>query len=529
MSFVLSAVTTAQQLPAPRQIQEQRDGDNSIYKITIHVVARMTTAVNYRQRQGSTPIDFRGTPLLPKARGEAKVETQKGYTEIKVEFDNLEPATRYGSEYLTYVMWAISPEGRATNLGELILDDDKSKLEVTTELQAFGLIVTAEPYFAVTQPSDVVVMENFIRPETKGILQPIEAKYELLQRGQYITNVLPTELKPILLEKKVPLDLYEARNAVRIARWSGADKYAADSYTKSVNFLQQAEENRAKKHWKPLSMMARQAVQTAEDARLIALKRHDEEQIAQERAAAEAREAEAKLRADRAKADADAAELLRTQEALRRAEAESARAAAESQRAAAESARAASEAQAQITIQRAANDRQAAEADAERARKTAAKAEMEKQELRQQLVTQFNAILQTRDSPRGLIVNMTDVLFDTGKSTLKPGAREKLAKISGIVMAHPGLSLIVEGHTDSVGTEEFNLTLSENRAAAVRDFLVQQGVKGSMIGVHGFGESQPVASNDTPIGRQLNRRVEMVVSGEIIGTPVKLTSELNSN
>src|SRR5436190_798703 len=196
MASVLIAATQA----GAAQVQQR--GKQPIYTITINVVARTTKAVNYQHRNGSTTIDFKGTPLLPTARGEAKVESKQGYIEVEVEFDNLQPASRFGPEYLTYVMWAISPEGRAVNLGEVILNGTKSKLDVSSDLQAFGLIVTAEPYFAVTQPSDVVVMENFIRPETRGLVQQIDAKYELLQRGQYTTNVPPGELKPMLMDKK---------------------------------------------------------------------------------------------------------------------------------------------------------------------------------------------------------------------------------------------------------------------------------------------------------------------------------------
>src|SRR5436190_18512384 len=221
------------------QVQVQRSGDNPIYKITINVVERTTKAINYRSRSGSTTIDFRGTPLLAPARGEAKVESKQGYIEIEVEFDDLAPATRFGSEFLTYVMWAVTPEGRATNLGEVILNGTKSKLNVTTELQAFGLVVTAEPYFGVSQPSDVVVLENFVRKDTVGKVEEIDAKYELLQRGQYTVNVLPADLKPIQLDKNTPLDLYEARNAVRIAKWAGADVSAADSFEKAGKLLAQ--------------------------------------------------------------------------------------------------------------------------------------------------------------------------------------------------------------------------------------------------------------------------------------------------
>jgi outer membrane protein OmpA-like peptidoglycan-associated protein len=534
--------------PTSNPVQIQRDGNNPIYRITINVVERTATAINYQHRGGSTTIDFKGTPLLPNSRGEAKVESKQGYIEVEVEFDDLQPANRFGPEFLTYVLWAISPEGRATNLGEVILNGTKSKLDVTTELQAFGLVVTAEPYFAVTQPSDVVVMENIIRPETRGKVEQIEAKYDLLKRGQYSVNVPPAELKAIPLDRATPLDLYEAQNAVRIARWAGADKDASDSFKKAETLLQQAEASRVKKaDPKSISQAAREAVQTAEDSRLIALKRQEENRLAEERAASAARENLAKADADRARLEADQAAQRRAEaerqqqlESQRRAEAErqqqlesERRARAEAERAAAEANAARTKALAEAEAVRNENARAAAEANAEReraaaeqARNAAEKAEREKRELRIQLTEQLNKILETRDTARGLIVNMSDVLFDTGKFTLKPGAREKLARISGIVLAHPGLKLEVEGHTDSVGSDELNQKLSEQRADSVRVFLVQQGVNSSIITARGLGKTQPVASNDTAAGRQQNRRVEMIVSGDVIGNPITASSSL---
>jgi outer membrane protein OmpA-like peptidoglycan-associated protein len=540
----------------PTQVQVQKAGDNPIYKITINVVERTTKAINYRVRSGATKVDFRGTPLLPEARGEAKVESKQGYIEVEVEFDDLQPATRFGPEFLTYVMWAISPEGRATNLGEVILNGTKSKLDVTSELQAFGLIVTAEPYFAVTQPSDIVVMENFVRKDTVGKIEEVDAKFELLKRGQYTVNVPPAELKAIPLDKATPLDLYEAQNALRIARWAGADKDASDSFNKAAASLKQAEDYKTRKAGqKPISMAAREAVQTAEDARLIALKRQEEARLAAERAASADREAQAKAAAAASAAAADRARL-ETEEAQRRkllaeqeqrleaerraradadrARAEAERAAAESQRAAADAQRVAAEATAQrerLEAERSAKEKLEADARADQARNAAEQAqraveqaEREKLELRAQLVRQLNLILETRDTARGLIVNMSDVLFDTGQFTLKPAAREKLARISGIILAHPGLTMQVEGHTDSVGSDEFNQTLSEKRAFAVRDYLTGQGINAASITARGFGKTQPVVSNDTAAGRQQNRRVEMIVAGEVIGTSISARS-----
>jgi outer membrane protein OmpA-like peptidoglycan-associated protein len=561
--FVAMGSLLAAQVPqVPNPTQQsgpvQHGGSMPVYRVT--VVARTTKAINYHHRSGSTKIDFRGTALMPEARGEAKVESKQGVIKIDANMEKLQPASRFGPEYLTYVMWAVTPEGRATNIGEVLLGGDKSKLNATTELQSFGLIVTAEPYFAVTQPSDVVVMENFVRHDTTGTIEEVDAKYELLQRGQYTLNVNPSELKPMRLEPRVPLELYEARNAVQIARWAGADRYAAETFQKAVQGLQNAEGYlRGKQGKKPIGTVAREAAQMAEDARIITVKRIEEERLANERAAAAEREARAKGETEaearrRAQAEAD-----QKAEAERRARAETERAAAQSEteriKREAETARAAAQAEAervkretdaqraaaQAEIERAAREKaeaegaraaavtqqQAAQAETEKARLAAQdadrlrqKAETEKAELRAQLLQQFNAILETRDTARGLIVNMSDVLFDTGKYTLRPGAREKLARVGGIISGHPGLRLEVEGHTDSVGGDDYNQRLSEQRAGSVRDYLLQQGLSVNSVSAKGFGKTQPVASNETAAGRQQNRRVELVVSGEVIGVQI---------
>jgi len=379
--------------------------------------------------------------------------------------------------------------------------------------------VTAEPYFAVTQPSDVVVMENFIRDDTRGTFEEVDAKYELLQRGSYIMN--RTDYKPVEYDHKGPLQLAEARNAVEIARLAGAETFASETFQKALNNLQNAEGfGRKNNNRKLTETTAREAAQMAEDARIITIKKLREEELAQERAAAAAREASARAEADaesqrRAVAEAERirAEADRQRADLDRQRAETDRLAAERAKLEAQAAQASAMALQQSAQMEADRARIAAD-EANRAR---LQAESEKTDLRERLQNQLNLILETRDSARGLIVNMSDVLFDTAKYTLKPGAREKLAKISGIVLAYPGLKLDVEGHTDSIGSEEYNQELSENRAGSVRDFLVEQGIKRDMISAQGFGEASPVASNDTAEGRQRNRRVELVVSGEIIG------------
>jgi len=556
---------------APAVAQNQNNRVESMDKMPIYrvnVVARTTKAINYRHRSGSTKIDFQGTALMPRAKGDAKVDSKQGYLSVDAHFKNIEPASKYGPEYLTYVLWAITPEGRPKNLGEVVLNGSvDSKLDVTTDLQAFGLIVTAEPYFSVTMPSDVVVMENVIRTDTVGKIEEIDAKFELLPRGQYTMNVSAADLRSRAIpDPKRPLEVLEARNAVQIARWSGADKYASDTYQKAAQLLDEAENYQIRKHpeKKPAAMIAREAVQTAEDARLITLKRQEEERLAQERQAAADREAaaraqadaesqrraqaeQAKMQADQAKMQAEqaqaAAQQATAQAVRERTDAEAAKAAALADadriRRESELAKAAAQAETQRLMAQAAQERagleaaraaaeaqqRAAQSDAEKARLAADEAnrlrqqsEQEKAALKEQLRQQLNMVLETRSTARGLIVQMNDVLFDTAKYTLRPAAREKLAKIGGILLAHPSLKMEVEGHTDSVGGDDYNQRLSEQRAATVRDYLVQNGISMNNVSAIGFGKTRPVASNDNPAGRQQNRRVELVVSGEEIGT-----------
>jgi outer membrane protein OmpA-like peptidoglycan-associated protein len=536
MFLTVFGVALAQppQAPNPTQQPIEVGGTAPIYRIT--VVARTTKAINYNHRSGSTRIGFRGTALMPDARGEAKVESKQGVIKIDAGMERLGPATQFGREYLTYVMWAITPEGRATNVGEVLLNGSgKTKLDATTELQSFGLIVTAEPYFAVTQPSDVVVMENFVRTDTIGTIEQVDAKYELLQRGQYVLNVKPSDIQPRRLDPKVPLELYEARNAVEIARWTGAEQYAGETFQKAVVGLENAEGyliGRAGK--KPIGTVAREAVQMAEDARIITVKKIEERALAAERSAGAEREARAEgdraaalSETDRVRHEAELARLSAAGSAervKRENDAQIVAAQIEADRLKHENEARLAVAQAETNQLKDENEAQraAARADLERAANEKAQADAERTQLRADLLLQFNAILQTRDTARGLIVNMSDVLFDTALFSLRPAAREKLAKVAGIISGHPGLRLAVEGYTDSVGGDDYNQKLSEQRGEAVRDYLVQQGVEGLSVTSKGFGKTQPVASNDTAAGRQENRRVELVVSGEIIGQQIGL-------
>jgi len=552
LAFTLAASVYVQAKAPPQETDHI-----PTYRIT--VVNRTARAVSYKHHSGATKIDFQGTDLMPGARGQASVNSKRGTMTIEVEFSDLDRPTAFGNEYLTFVMWAISPEGRPANLGEVLVGGNhRSKLEVTTDLQAFAMIVTAEPYYAVRRPSNLVVMENVIRPDTAGSEEAVDAKYELIDRGGYIPTGYTFD--PVVLSAKLPLEFYEARNAVRIAKSAGAESYATPSYEKAVQQMKEADAQASSRHedQKALISISRETVQTAEDAREIAMKRIDSLRADRERNASARGEADAKAQSardsqGRANAEAMTADAVRQQEEAERKNREAqaaalqakdsqanAQADADRNRAAA----AASDQQSQQAIRdrdeadrknkeaqdatRVAKDAQAnAEADADRNRVAAAASDQqaqqaihEREELRARLLQQFNLILETRDTARGLVVNMSDVLFDSGKYTLRPLAREKLAKISGILLAYPALNLAVEGNTDSVGTEEYNQDLSVKRAEGVRTYLTAQGVPSASTTSAGFGKTRPIASNDTADGRQQNRRVELVVSGEVIGTKI---------
>ena len=482
------AVATAQ--PAP------------VFRVT--VVSRSVPAINYHHRSGSTRVDFHGTELLPQAKGDARVDSRMGSTKIDAHFDKMSPATQFGPEYLTYVMWAITPEGRSVNLGEVVLDGDKSSLLATTSLQAFGLLVTAEPYFAVTQPSDVVVMENFVRKDTAGTIQTVDAKYHLLRRGTYVLD--RSAYTPVSVKPKGPLQLAEAENAVQIAKLAGAERYAADTLKKAEVELGNARDsmNGKNPNAKFIETTARAAAQAAEDARVITYRKMEEERQAAQKAAT----VQARQEAAQQTAVAQQAETERAAAEQAKAEAQAAAAHAAAERTAAEQAKA-----------EAVREQQQALNEADRAKAEAHQATNEREQMRERLRQQLSTVMETRETARGLIVNISDVLFDFGKYTLKPDAREKLAKVSGILLAYPGLSLRLEGHTDAVGSDAYNLKLSQDRADNVRAYLVQQGVSPAAVIAVGMGKADPVAPNDNAAGRQQNRRVELVVSGESIGVP----------
>jgi len=484
--------------PGARQGEVITQGPNGTYIYHVQVVERSLDGVNYINRNGKTHIGFAGTNLMPNARGEASVQSVTGKTKISAKFEGLTPANGFGEEYLTYVLWAISADGRPQNLGELELSGNKANLDVSASFQSFGLIVTAEPYYSVSTPSDVIVLQNVFTDKTEGVLEQVNVHYSLLPKGLYApTSGANTIWHPITDREHYPLSLYEAHNAARIARSVGADKYAADIMAEVDTDLVNADGLQSNSH-RDMHMLfteAREATQRAEDARLTTLRKQADERARNETAAKE----QAQTNAAESAANAQRSQMEAANAQARADEAAAAKAQADAQRAHAEA------------------DAANARAQAAEAQRNAQRSQQDAAAVREKLRAQLNAVLQTTESARGLIVNMGDVLFDTGRYTLKPDAKIALAKVGVILQLYPGLSVQVEGYTDSVGGDDFNMKLSQNRANTVHDYLIQNGVPAASVSAQGFGKADPVADNSTSAGRTQNRRVNLVVSGDAIG------------
>jgi outer membrane protein OmpA-like peptidoglycan-associated protein len=457
-----------------------------IYQVT--VIERTVKAVNYQYRGGQTRIDFAGTVLLPGAKGEALVECKSGRTEIDAKFSRVVAPTRFGREYLTYVLWAITPEGHAKNLGEVLADSgDHAHLLVTTDLQAFGMIVTAEPYSAVRQPSDVVVMENVVRPDTIGKSEPIQARFELLPRGAY-TYIRPTGApepegpKVSMSRYESLLAIYQAQNAIQIARSQGADNYAADTLAKAESLLAEARQMEARKLGRSAVVTeARQAAQTAEDARAIAVQHSRDAELAKARAEV------AEERAKREEAERAAREA--------RIEADQVRA------------RADATAAAKVPQQTMTQQPPPVEHPPAVVPPPPPQQDVRKVEARMQLMRTMNSYFPTTDTPRGLVITLHD--RDFRGPALDPAIAARVANMASVIASHRGLNIEVEGHGEQSAA---------TRAAEVRDTLLRGGLSTSAVTARGMGTSRPVVSPSSPGAHEQNRRVEIIISGDPIGT-----------
>jgi outer membrane protein OmpA-like peptidoglycan-associated protein len=505
---------------------------------------RNILAIKYADHQ-KTRIDMVGTALAPRVKGRADIEFTHGRSSVKLEMPSLGNPQSLGALYTIFVLWAIGPEGQANNIAELPAREGFT-IEATTPFQTFGLIITAEPYSAVKLPSSLIVAENGLHKDTEGTIEAARIEY----RGESGTfYVAESGWRVSKTDSKTPLLVLGARRAVEIARRAGAQAYAGpelrDAETKLTSLEQSwpsvAKHGDARTFERRLGGVARDVMRLGERARELAIERADQASLQAERQTAQqtvaraqteavrAREAAASSRAEVARAQQDAdeartrvaqaqtdADRARANEALTRAEAEQARLRAEEATARAQQEVLASRQQvadAQTQADQAKANEDLARAEAEQSRLKADEAERARDAVQRRLYQSLSEVLETRQEARGLIVNLSDVLFDVNRTTLKPGARERLHKLAGILLAYPGQYRIeIEGHTDSAGADDYNLRLSQDRAESVRECLAQAGIRPDrLVAVRGLGKAAPVASNDTPAGRQLNRRVEIIV------------------
>ncbi|HTA67111.1 MAG TPA: OmpA family protein [Bryobacteraceae bacterium] len=484
-----------------------------IYRVT--VVSRTLAAINYEHRSGPTKIDFEGTVLLSKAKGDATVESKRGRISIDARFDHMEAPTKFGREYLTYVLWAITPEGRPKNLGELVVDpSNKAKISVTTDLQALGLMVTAEPYYSVTAPSDVVVVENMVRPDTVGRVEQVAAKYDLLPRGQYTMNINPNQLRTVGTEAEAlpydryeaVLELYQAQNAVQIARSLGADRFAADTLSKAETLLHEAQDLQARKQDTHMIVSrAREAAQMAEDARIVTVKRRDEERLSRDRQQ-ELEESRARTNAE---GEAQAAEAQAAEQARL---AEQSRFEAERAQVELDRSRARVEPPAPPRV-----DNTVTQWQTNPGQTNPGQMSMQWQ-TRANLLGGLNSILPARDTPRGLVVVVPDSMLETSPRNPAPPVARQLAQIAALITTYPGLSVRVEGYTDDRGSDLDARSISQGRAQVVRDILITNGVPSRAATAAGYGKDRPIASNDSAAGRDQNRRVEIVIQGQALNS-----------
>jgi outer membrane protein OmpA-like peptidoglycan-associated protein len=491
-------------------------------------VRRQILAVKYIE-DNQTSVNMVGTSLVPRATGKAQVEFKHGRSRIKLEMENLGHPQSLGAYYTTYILWAVAPEGQAESLVELPIGG-KFNVDATTKLQTFGLMITAEPHQRVALPSPVIVAENSLRNGTEGRSGVSRIEYSGDPGTLYVVS--PGNSPALNADFNTPLLILGARRAVWIAQRADAASFAAEELREAELKLEVLEQNwpqsrkasNQRKNAERYGGEARDVMRLAEHARSLTIERIAKARLAAERRDASDSIALAQSDADRARTDADRAatdaDRSRLDADRSRAEAERARTSErnEAERAANEAALSRQRvAQAQSETADAKASEALAASEAMRAHSQTQDALRERDAARQGLYVSLSAILQTRREARGLIVNLSDVLFDTGQATLLPGAREKLSKLAGILLAYPGAYRIeVEGHTDSVGSDESNLKLSQGRADSVHDYLLQSGVKQDhMMAARGFGESTPAASNETAAGRQVNRRVEIIIEDSV--------------
>jgi flagellar motor protein MotB len=473
---VLQGHAVAQNNSAPETRTPQ-----PLYQVTI--VSRTTKAINYGYLTAPTRIDFQGTPVLADARGEATVEPKRGATLVKMRVDHVPPPRRFGPQYLTYVVWAISPEGRAQNIGELIFDgSEKARLSTSTPMQTFAMIVTAEPYYSVTQPSEVVVMENVVGRNTIGKVQEVNATYELLPRKPFTYDVGSEPKAPTREVSKEQYEsitaLYQALNAIQIAQSQGADRYAPEQMARAREVYNKARAFPVSLS-KEIVSMAREATQIAEDGRAIAVKRAEADKAADEQ-----RRSSVEQQATQSPAEPPRTRVTAPQPAA------PPPAAPRAPRAAAPVPAAAAE-KAPIEVEHSQFLRDNPRAS----------------DNRRHLLAALPSTWDVVDSGRGIVITIPEQL------TRAASLQSYLAPVAAAIRPYGDLHLEVGGHTDNASAAGEN----QRDAERVRTALIGAGIAPDIIAARAYGNTRPRTSNANAAGRAENRRVEIVIAGDAIG------------
>jgi outer membrane protein OmpA-like peptidoglycan-associated protein len=484
-------------LSATRPVHAQQSPE-AVGRVRAEPQARSTTV--YRLLEGKrATFDVTGVGQGDASRGSLEIEYKNGRAAMRLQVDSLIHPQRVGAAYTAYVFWGVAADGKVTRLGELPVNK-RVDLKADLTAQTVGVLATAEPYAEVERPSPELVLKFALRNKDDKNAPPASSTRYLGDSGQLYSDASTTATP----DASTPLLVQGARHAVAIARRAGAVEFAPTEWRQvdvKLEVLEQLWPDQ-RTHESKFSGPAREVIRLADAARRIGAERADSSAAAADRIATAASLARA----------ASDVETSRTLKAEAERDAARARASADSANQAAARARVSADSANQVaarTLSYADSVRTAAGA----AQQEASAARQERDDARARLASSISAILDTKREARGLVINLSDVLFTSGKAVLQPGAREKLSKLSGILLAYPGpYALAIGGHTDSVGSDALNDKLSQARAESVRNYLMEAGIAAShLTSATGYGKHQPVADNATAAGRAKNRRVEIVI------------------
>ena len=416
----------------------------------------------------SVDLVFAKTSAAPdKAKISGSVKYASGQAQITVSYSGMEPAILFGGDIAAYCVWAVAKSAAPENLGELIVTKKgaSGKQSFTTPKKDFALMITAEPYYLVSRPFELVVATS--APKDTKKYQGTNWVFQDFRPGPIAGH---PSIAGMSYTYKAPVPVKQAESALNLIKRLNAGDVNPGAVQKATIALGEAQ---AAKDSRAVTDAAHRSISSSAEALRDWGRTRDE--LAASQAAAKTAAEKAALQEQNAATSAK----LSTSEAEKSA----------------------------IAVQR---DQLAKERDQLAKDQAAIKAERDA--LAARLSNALGAVADTKSTARGTVTSLSGVLFDTGKATLKPEAKLTLAKLAGVMLVFSKTAMSIEGYTDNVGSDATNMKLSTDRAKAVRDFFESQGIQSNRLTYVGKGPADPVAPNDTPDGRSKNRRVEIVSS-----------------